>query len=205
MKSHGVCRVARRREEVWLNPVLQGLSLSVDRGETLALVGENGAEKSTLMRIVGGYVPPTAGTGLIDERSPFPRPFKAPRMPASSSSTRNSASRGPDRGREYFHRPRTASPSSHRLSCGSARNVAPRIKCGRCRRFGLMTNMSNGGCTASQIGRIVRGPYKKAPLQLGPATLGQRPQKVRLLLYPVLKNSEDFRSQIFPLLPVFFG
>lgn len=40
------------------NRVLNGIGLSVAPGELLALVGEHGAGKSTLMKIVAGYLPP---------------------------------------------------------------------------------------------------------------------------------------------------
>jgi ABC-2 type transport system ATP-binding protein len=41
---------------------LQGVSLSVDRGEVVGFLGPNGAGKSTTMKIVTGYLAPDAGT-----------------------------------------------------------------------------------------------------------------------------------------------
>jgi len=45
---------------------LQGFSMSVAPGEVIGLVGENGAGKSTMMKILGGVVAPEAGTITID-------------------------------------------------------------------------------------------------------------------------------------------
>ena len=43
-------------------PVLRGLSLAVDAGEVLCLMGRNGAGKSTALKAIMGLVPATAGT-----------------------------------------------------------------------------------------------------------------------------------------------
>ncbi|HVT52855.1 MAG TPA: sugar ABC transporter ATP-binding protein [Dongiaceae bacterium] len=45
---------------------LDGVSLSVARGEIIGLIGENGAGKSTLMKVLGGVIAPSAGTIRID-------------------------------------------------------------------------------------------------------------------------------------------
>lgn len=45
---------------------LEGVSLSLKRGEVLALMGENGAGKSTLMKILGGVQAPDSGDIHID-------------------------------------------------------------------------------------------------------------------------------------------
>ena len=48
------------------NRVLDGLDLSVRRGETLALVGESGSGKSTLANAVAGLVPQATGSITFD-------------------------------------------------------------------------------------------------------------------------------------------
>ena len=44
-----------------LVPMLQGVSLEVDRGEVLALLGRNGAGKTTVIKSILGLVPPRSG------------------------------------------------------------------------------------------------------------------------------------------------
>src|SRR4029077_854545 len=46
--------------------VVQGVSLSVARGETVALVGRNGAGKTTLLKTIMGIVPARRGRVLLD-------------------------------------------------------------------------------------------------------------------------------------------
>lgn len=46
--------------------ILNGLNLTVNKGETIALVGESGAGKSTVLNMIIGFYRPTSGTLLVD-------------------------------------------------------------------------------------------------------------------------------------------
>lgn len=54
--------------EVW---VLRGLNLEVTAGEEIAVVGQSGVGKSTLLHVLGSLEPPTAGTIFFDEQDLF--------------------------------------------------------------------------------------------------------------------------------------
>jgi len=45
---------------------LDGINLSINRGEVVGLLGPNGAGKTTLMKILTSFIPPTSGTAFIN-------------------------------------------------------------------------------------------------------------------------------------------
>jgi len=47
-------------------PALRGVSVSVEAGETLSVVGANGAGKTTMLRAISGLMRPRAGQILLD-------------------------------------------------------------------------------------------------------------------------------------------
>src|ERR1700682_6110057 len=55
----------RRHEIVW---VLRNIDISIESGESVAIIGQNGAGKSTLLKLVTGTAHPTDGRVEINGR-----------------------------------------------------------------------------------------------------------------------------------------
>ena len=62
-------------------PALADISLCVERGTVLALIGASGCGKSTLLRVVAGLVRPTAGTLHADGANVDPRVLRIGFLP----------------------------------------------------------------------------------------------------------------------------
>jgi lipoprotein-releasing system ATP-binding protein len=51
--------------------ILSGISLTLARGDAVAIMGPSGSGKSTLLYILGALEPPTSGTVTLDGQNPF--------------------------------------------------------------------------------------------------------------------------------------
>src|SRR5579871_753219 len=59
---------------------VDGISFSLERGEVLGFLGPNGAGKSTTMRMITGFIPPSAGTITVGGHNIESDPIPAKRM-----------------------------------------------------------------------------------------------------------------------------
>ncbi len=50
-------------------PVLKDVSLTVQKGEIVSVVGRSGSGKSTLLHLLSGYIPPTSGQISINDQN----------------------------------------------------------------------------------------------------------------------------------------
>ena len=61
------------RRETRIVPAVDGIDLSVERGETLGYIGPNGAGKSTTLKMFTGVLYPTGGVVRVCDLEPVPR------------------------------------------------------------------------------------------------------------------------------------
>lgn len=67
-KTYSVRGAGKRR-------VLDKISLKIERGQSIGIMGRNGSGKSTLIKIIGGALPPTSGTIRRDMTVSWPLGF----------------------------------------------------------------------------------------------------------------------------------
>jgi len=66
-----ICRVENLDHRYNGVPAVQGLSLSVQRGQVTALMGRNGSGKTTLLKLIAGVLRPQRGTIQADARAAY--------------------------------------------------------------------------------------------------------------------------------------
>jgi len=59
---------------------VNGVSFTVEKGEVLGFLGPNGAGKSTTMRMITGFIPPTAGTATVGGFDIVQNPIEAKQL-----------------------------------------------------------------------------------------------------------------------------
>jgi NitT/TauT family transport system ATP-binding protein len=52
------------------SPVLDGIDLTVRKGEFVSIIGPSGCGKSTILKLVAGLIPVSSGTALVDGMAP---------------------------------------------------------------------------------------------------------------------------------------
>ena len=66
MRTTPLVRIERVRKEFGGIVAVEELTLDVDSGEVVALVGDNGAGKSTVVKCIAGVYPPTSGQIVLE-------------------------------------------------------------------------------------------------------------------------------------------
>ena len=64
IKADNLVKIYKTKETEVL--ALQGLDLSVERGELTAIIGNSGSGKSTFLNMIGGLDRPSAGSLFVD-------------------------------------------------------------------------------------------------------------------------------------------
>ncbi|MCC6546931.1 ABC transporter ATP-binding protein [Candidatus Sumerlaeota bacterium] len=69
--------IRKLRKQFGAFVAVDDVSFSVDRGEVLGFLGPNGAGKSTTMKMITGFLTPTAGTAVVSGHDIGKEPMKA--------------------------------------------------------------------------------------------------------------------------------
>ncbi len=73
-------RVRNLKKSFGTNTAVNGVSFTVEMGEVLGFLGPNGAGKSTTMRMITGFIPPSAGEVSIGGFNMLDNPIPAKRL-----------------------------------------------------------------------------------------------------------------------------
>src|SRR6185295_4434501 len=73
-------RVRNLKKSFGAKTAVNGLSFTVEKGEVLGFLGPNGAGKSTTMRMVTGFIPPSAGEVSVGGFNMLENPIPAKRL-----------------------------------------------------------------------------------------------------------------------------
>ena len=73
-------KVENLSKEFGAKVAVDDVSFTVERGEILGFLGPNGAGKSTTMRMITGYIPPTAGVARVGSHDVIENPIEAKRL-----------------------------------------------------------------------------------------------------------------------------
>ncbi len=75
------CRQVVSRAKVGNRPILDGIDCKISQGEFVAILGLNGAGKSSLLRSIAGLLPIRSGDIFVDEIAVTPSTLKQARQP----------------------------------------------------------------------------------------------------------------------------
>ena len=67
IQADGLVKIYKSKQTEVL--ALQGLDLTVEKGELTALIGNSGSGKSTFLNMIGGLDRPSAGSLLVDGKN----------------------------------------------------------------------------------------------------------------------------------------
>src|SRR6476660_1490901 len=73
-------KVRNLKKSFGANTAVNGVSFSVEKGEVLGFLGPNGAGKSTTMRMITGFIPPSAGEVSVGGFNMLDDPLPAKRL-----------------------------------------------------------------------------------------------------------------------------
>src|SRR5438552_6394604 len=76
----GMIEVQNLRKSFGAITAVNGVSFNVEMGEVLGFLGPNGAGKSTTMRMLTGFIPPSAGEVSIGGFNMLDNPIPAKRL-----------------------------------------------------------------------------------------------------------------------------